>query len=147
MVQRVHGDFHLGQTLWSAATHAGSGGWTIIDFEGEPAKTAAERRAFDSPWRDVAGMVRSFDYVRSAHPDPSSEAATKWADEAREAFLMGYCGATTTDDVLGGYVIDKAVYEVLYELRNRPDWVQIPMRAIRAAAHRDDPRQTLTEKE
>lgn len=125
-VQRVHGDFHLGQTLASPR------GWTIIDFEGEPAKTAAERREFDSPWRDVAGMVRSFDYVRSAHPDPHSEAATNWADAAREAFLIGYCGTTTGDDVLPGYVIDKAVYEVVYELRNRPDWVGIPMRAIQS---------------
>jgi maltokinase len=140
-VQRVHGDFHLGQTLFSPA------GWTIIDFEGEPAKTAAERRAFDSPWRDVAGMVRSFDYVRSAHPEPGSAAATNWADAAREAFLIGYCGATTGDPVLGGYVIDKAVYEVLYELRNRPDWVEIPMRAIRAASSAEHAPQTLTEKE
>lgn len=127
-VQRVHGDFHLGQTLFSPA------GWTIIDFEGEPAKTARERREFDSPWRDVAGMVRSFDYVRSAHPDPASEAATTWADAAREAFLNGYCGGTPRSDVLAGYVVDKAVYEVLYELRNRPDWVGIPMRAIRSVS-------------
>ena len=146
-VQRVHGDFHLGQTLYSPATPVDTAGWTIIDFEGEPAKTAAERRALDSPWRDVAGMVRSFDYVRSAHPDPASDAATKWADAARESFLIGYCGATTTDAVLGGYVIDKAVYEVLYELRNRPDWVEIPLRAIRAAGRRYDPHRTLTEKE
>ncbi|MDO5535055.1 MAG: phosphotransferase [Propionibacteriaceae bacterium] len=140
-VQRVHGDFHLGQTLYSPR------GWTIIDFEGEPAKTAAERREPDSVWRDVAGMVRSFDYVRSAHPDPSGAAATAWADEAREAFLTGYCGATSGDDVLGGYVIDKAVYEVVYERRNRPDWVDIPLRAIRAATPGASPHQTLTEKE
>lgn len=141
VVQRVHGDFHLGQTLASPA------GWTIIDFEGEPAKTAAERREFDSPWRDVAGMLRSFDYVRSAHPDPDSNTATKWADGAREAFLIGYCGTTTGDAVLPGYVIDKAVYEVLYELRNRPDWVGIPMRAIRSVTHGDESSPTLTEKE
>lgn len=152
-VQRVHGDFHLGQTLHSPstgsgnATGSGTGVWTIIDFEGEPAKTAAERRAPDSPWRDVAGMVRSFDYVRSAHPSPDSEAATNWADAARDAFLIGYCGVTNGDAVLPGYVIDKAVYEVLYELRNRPDWVEIPMRAIRAATHGDNPPETLTEKE
>ncbi len=140
-VQRVHGDFHLGQTLVSPA------GWTIIDFEGEPAKTAAERRAPDSPWRDVAGMVRSFDYVRSAHPEPDSDAATNWADAAREAFLIGYCGTTTGSTLLPGYVIDKAVYEVVYETRNRPDWVGIPMRAIRAATQGDHPYTTLTEKE
>ena len=70
-----------------------------------------------------------------------------WADRAREAFLIGYCGTTTGDAVLPGYVIDKAVYEVLYELRNRPDWVGIPMRAIRSVTHGDNPSPTLTEKE
>ncbi len=129
-VQRVHGDFHLGQTL------SGDSGWTLIDFEGEPAKTAAERRAFDSVWRDVAGMLRSFDYARSAHADPAGRAATMWADAARAGFLKGYCGGHARDDLLAGYVIDKAVYEVLYELRNRPDWVGIPMRAIREASGR-----------
>ena len=127
-VQRVHGDFHLGQTL------LGRDGWTIIDFEGEPAKTAAERRAPDSVWRDVAGMLRSFDYARSVHHDPSGPEATSWANQAREAFLTGYCGATTQDDVLRAYEIDKAIYEVLYELRNRPDWVEIPLSAVREAA-------------
>lgn len=130
--QRVHGDFHLGQTLASPA------GWTIIDFEGEPAKSAAERRAFDSVWRDVAGMTRSFDYARSAHADPSGVPATRWADAAREAFLEGYCEGTTPGDVLAAYETDKAVYEVLYELRNRPDWVGIPLRAINTASTTPD---------
>lgn len=127
-VQRVHGDFHLGQTLRNDA------GWTIIDFEGEPAKTAAERRAFDSTWRDVAGMVRSFDYARSAHADPTSPQAIAWADACREAFLAGYAGQRPDAGVLTAYVLDKAVYEVLYELRNRPDWVEIPMRALASDA-------------
>lgn len=139
-VQRVHGDFHLGQTLVSPA------GWTIIDFEGEPAKTAAERRAFDSVWRDVAGMLRSFDYARSAHAELASPEATEWADAARAGFLSGYCGQTARHDLLAGYVTDKAVYEVVYELRNRPDWVGIPMRAIREAAALR-PSQDFTEKE
>lgn len=130
--QRVHGDFHLGQTL------AGPTGWTIIDFEGEPAKTAAERRAFDSVWRDVAGMTRSFDYARSAHAEPSGPPATRWADDAREAFLRGYCEGTTPGDVLAAYETDKAIYEVIYELRNRPDWVAIPLRAISAAGESYD---------
>ncbi|MFT3877948.1 MAG: phosphotransferase [Propioniciclava sp.] len=138
-VQRVHGDFHLGQTLDSPA------GWTLIDFEGEPAKTAAERRAFDSPWRDVAGMVRSFDYARSAHDDPASAEAIGWADLSREAFVAGYCGPHTPDDVLRAYMIDKAVYEVVYEVRNRPDWVSIPMRAIHEAA--GTPTSSHTDKE
>lgn len=127
-VQRVHGDFHLGQTLHSAR------GWTLIDFEGEPAKTAAERRAFDSPWRDVAGMVRSFDYARSAHEQPSGDAARGWADDSRRALLEGYCGAHSPSGLLGAYLIDKAVYEVVYEVRNRPNWVSIPMRAISEAS-------------
>ncbi len=124
-VQRVHGDFHLGQTLRSPA------GWTIIDFEGEPAKTAAERRAPDSVWRDVAGMLRSFDYARSAHPDPASEAARAWSRAARTAFCAGYCGAQELPTgVLAPYLVDKAVYEVVYETRNRPSWVGIPLGAI-----------------
>lgn len=123
--QRVHGDFHLGQTL------AGPHGWTIIDFEGEPAKTAAERREPDSVWRDVAGMMRSFDYARSAHSDPSSDAAKNWAEASRRAFCSGYCGPKDfRGDLLSAYEVDKAVYEVVYELRNRPTWVSIPMRAI-----------------
>ena len=126
-VQRVHGDFHLGQTLLSPT------GWTIIDFEGEPAKTAAERRAPDSPWRDVAGMLRSFDYARSAHADPASDAALGWASACREAFLDGYAPERPDAALLRAYELDKAVYEVLYELRNRPDWLEIPLRAIREA--------------
>ncbi len=132
-VQRVHGDFHLGQTLRSDA------GWTIIDFEGEPAKSAAERRALDSVWRDVAGMLRSFDYARSAHAEPSSEAAVDWAHTARAGFLAGYCGATDAPTgLLAAYESDKAVYEVVYETRNRPDWVDIPLSAVAdqaSAAH------------
>ncbi|WP_040160462.1 hypothetical protein [Nigerium massiliense] len=131
-VQRVHGDFHLGQTLAGA-----DGRWTIIDFEGEPAKSAAERREPDSPWRDVAGMLRSFDYVRSAHPRPESEAATSWSRTSREAFLTGYCGGLNRPAaLLDAYEIDKAIYEVVYETRNRPDWVSIPMRAVMEQARR-----------
>lgn len=124
-VQRIHGDFHLGQTLSSPA------GWTIIDFEGEPAKSAAERRAFDSVWRDVAGMLRSFDYARSVHPAPDSHGPRAWARQARTAFLEGYCGAgRVPQELLGAYETDKAVYEVVYETRNRPDWVPIPLSAV-----------------
>jgi len=124
-VQRVHGDFHLGQTLHSAA------GWTIIDFEGEPVKSAAERRAPDTVWRDVAGMLRSFDYARSAHAEPSSADALAWAAAARAAFLDGYGGGRDLPaGLLAAYEADKAAYEVVYETRNRPDWVAIPLRAI-----------------
>lgn len=136
-VQRIHGDFHLGQTLRSSVAGQGdtAGGghrWWIIDFEGEPVKSAAERRAPDSPWRDVAGMLRSFDYARSAHAEPDSAAARRWAAQARTAFVEGYCGATgdAPADLLAAYETDKAVYEVVYETRNRPDWVKIPLRAV-----------------
>ena len=131
VTQRVHGDFHLGQTL------RGGDGWTIIDFEGEPLKTLAERRRPDSVWRDVAGMLRSFDYVRSAHPQPGSARARAWAAAARQAFLRGYCdGADPERSLLDDYELSKAIYEVVYEARNRPDWVSIPLGAIREVAAR-----------
>ena len=126
--QRVHGDFHLGQTLHTPA------GWKIIDFEGEPAKTIAERRAPDTVWRDVAGMLRSFDYAAASVPGPGSAA---WAAECRAAFLLGYAGGelgTADASMLRAYEADKAIYEVAYETRNRPDWVGIPLRAVAALA-------------
>ncbi len=131
VTQRVHGDFHLGQTLRSAD------GWTIIDFEGEPLKSLAERRQPDSVWRDVAGMLRSFDYVRGAHPDPTSDQARAWCRSAREAFLDGYCEGTVPDaSMLDVYELDKAIYEVVYETRNRPNWVHIPLGAVHDVAGR-----------
>jgi maltokinase len=126
--QRVHGDFHLGQTLHTPA------GWKIIDFEGEPAKTIAERRAPDTVWRDIAGMLRSFDYAAASVPGPHSAA---WAAECRTAFLRGYAGGemgTADASMLRAYEADKAIYEVVYETRNRPDWVGIPLRAVSALA-------------
>lgn len=123
--QRVHGDFHLGQTLHTPD------GWKIIDFEGEPAKTMAERLLPDSPWRDVAGMLRSFDYAVADSPEAE---AAGWAAAVREAFLGGYTGddQLAEDDlvIIDAYVADKAVYELGYEIRNRPDWVRIPLSAI-----------------
>jgi maltokinase len=123
-VQRVHGDFHLGQTLHTPT------GWKIIDFEGEPVKTLAERAAPDSVWRDIAGMLRSFDYAAASVPGPDSEA---WATACRQAFLAGYAGGELSrDDVarLRAYEADKAVYEVVYEVRNRPEWIAIPLGAV-----------------
>ncbi len=123
--QRVHGDFHLGQTLRTPT------GWKIIDFEGEPAKTMAERLLPDSRWRDVAGMLRSFDYAVADSPEA---AAAGWATAAQAAFLEGYAAAdppTDTDRlIIDAYVADKAIYELGYEVRNRPDWVRIPLDAI-----------------
>jgi len=126
--QRVHGDFHLGQAL------ATPDGWKIIDFEGEPAKSLSERAAPDSVWRDVAGMLRSFDYAAASVPDPGSQA---WAQRCRAAFLRGYVGDDLTPNdeaVLRAYLADKAVYEVVYEVRLRPEWVAIPLAAVRAIA-------------
>ncbi|WP_152363493.1 maltokinase N-terminal cap-like domain-containing protein [Microlunatus speluncae] len=123
--QRVHGDFHLGQTLRTSA------GWKIIDFEGEPAKTMAERLLPDSRWRDVAGMLRSFDYAVADSPEAADD---DWAGAAQAAFIEGYAAADPPTEVdrmiIDAYVADKAIYELGYEVRNRPDWVRIPLDAI-----------------
>jgi maltokinase len=120
--QRVHGDFHLGQTLHTPS------GWKIMTSR-QPAKTMAERRAPDSVWRDVAGMLRSFDYAAAS----VRTTERSWAAASRAAFLRGYTvaelGATETS-LLRAYEADKAIYEVVYEMRNRPDWIGIPLRAV-----------------
>ena len=127
-VQRVHGDFHLGQALISPA------GWTIIDFEGEPLKPPEERAAPDAVWRDVAGLLRSLDYARNTYPHPESDQARQWHSQARSAFLTGYLGSRPLPrDVLAAYEVDKAIYELVYEVRNRPTWAEIPRRAIASA--------------
>jgi maltokinase len=134
--QRVHGDFHLGQTLHTPD------GWKIIDFEGEPAKTLAERSRPDSVWRDIAGALRSFDYAAAHHPDAAGDrSAADWARSCQDAFLAGYGVRADADpaddlDVLSAYVADKAIYEVVYEARNRPDWVHIPLTAVASIARR-----------
>ncbi len=142
--QRVHGDLHLGQTLRT------SRGWKLVDFEGEPAKPLQVRRLPDSPWRDVAGMLRSFDYAAQSvvkdlcsddEPGPQiTYRATEWVARNRAAFLDGYLerrvedgGEPLTPDehaLVAAYEADKAVYEVLYEARNRPTWLDIPLGAI-----------------
>jgi maltokinase len=132
---RHHGDLHLGQTLRTPQR------WVILDFEGEPARPLTERRRKRSPLRDVAGMLRSFAYVASASAllrgNPVPE---EWETQAREAFLDGYLstvdanllppGPAATASVLGIYELEKAVYELRYELDNRPDWVSIPVAGI-----------------
>ena len=125
--QRVHGDFHLGQTLLTPD------GWRIIDFEGEPLKPLAERRLPDSRWRDVAGITRSLSYATSAHARPTAPETLAWTNRASEAFLTGYGRPNTTEqDVLATYEADKASYEAVYETLNRPTLVDIPLSAIRA---------------
>jgi maltokinase len=132
-MQRIHGDFHLGQVL-----SAPDRGWVILDFEGEPLRPMAERAQNDSPLRDVAGMLRSFDYVAGsvAQSDPdAADAARAWADAAREAFLRGYSARAGMDlgrwqVLLDAFEIDKALYEAVYEARNRPAWLSIPTTAI-----------------
>ena len=134
-VQRVHGDLHLGQTLRTVK------GWKLIDFEGEPAKTISERSDLSSPLRDVAGMLRSFDYAAGATLEgfgTSSQLtyrADEWMTRNRHWFLSGYSAASGSDiltqrDLLAAFEADKAIYEVVYETRNRPAWVSIPLRAI-----------------
>jgi maltokinase len=133
--QRIHGDLHLAQTLRTVK------GWKIIDFEGEPMKTLAERVRLDSPLRDVAGMLRSFDYAAGATlrefgtGDQLSYRADEWSRRNRHAFLDGYAARAglDVDDVtvvLHAYEVDKAVYEAVYEARNRPSWLAIPVNAI-----------------
>ncbi|MDO5629295.1 MAG: 1,4-alpha-glucan branching enzyme, partial [Mobilicoccus sp.] len=154
-LQRVHGDYHLGQVL-----DVPGRGWVVLDFEGEPLRPMNERLAPDLALRDVAGMLRSFDYVagtlaqeaseRDSSSDtgdtgdaddaptpPTAEEARAWAKAVREAFLDGYA-ATGPDPrapeaaaLLAALELDKALYEVTYESRNRPTWVPIPVQAVR----------------
>ena len=149
---RVHGDYHLGQVLSTPR------GWMILDFEGEPARSLDERRAKQSPLRDVAGMLRSFSYAASTalyeRCDPGSDEwhrlepwANVWETLARERFLHGYLTRShegrflppdrgALDVMLDVFEIDKAVYELGYERGHRPHWVRIPLRGItRVLAH------------
>jgi maltokinase len=130
-LQRIHGDYHLGQVL-----DAPGRGWVLVDFEGEPMRPLAERTQPDLPLRDVAGMLRSFDYVAGSwQQDHPGRSAASWADQARTAFLEGYtssAGRDPRDDavLLDALELDKALYEVVYEARNRPTWLSIPITAI-----------------
>jgi maltokinase len=126
-VSRIHGDYHLGQLL--ART---DGGFSVIDFEGEPARPLDERRAPASPLRDVAGMLRSLDYAaRTAERGSSAFVAAAWLADAREAFLGGYGRIGPADlPLLEAFELEKACYEVRYEASNRPDWLWLPLAAV-----------------
>jgi maltokinase len=134
-VIRTHGDYHLGQTMLSER------GWVILDFEGEPARPLPERRLKRSPLRDVAGMLRSFSYVTAgSRLLRGVEVPDGWEERARDAFLAGYFdradpallppGEAPTRQLLSVFELEKAVYELRYELNNRPDWVSIPVAGI-----------------
>jgi maltokinase len=134
-VIRTHGDYHLGQTMLAER------GWVILDFEGEPGRPISQRRLKRSPLRDVAGMLRSFSYAaagsRILRGTPAPEG---WEERARETFLDGYFeaadagllppGEDPTRKMLAIFELEKAVYELRYELNNRPDWVAIPTAGI-----------------
>ena len=134
-VIRTHGDYHLGQTLWS------DGDWIILDFEGEPARALIERRRKRSPLRDVAGMLRSFAYVAiAAELERGTPAPDGWEEQARSQFLDGYldtvdpslmpAGSLAIERLLAVFELEKAVYELRYEMNNRPEWIAIPVAGI-----------------
>ena len=166
-LQRIHGDYHLGQVLrlrdggtpatrdgGTPATRDGGtpatrdGGWVVMDFEGEPARGIEERRRLASPLRDVAGMLRSFDYAafQPLLGGPVAAAAEQralaWAGCCRQAFLAGYAAEAPGGGgaqgwpgdqapLLAAFELDKALYEVLYEARHRPAWLPVPLGGIR----------------
>jgi maltokinase len=138
-LQRIHGDYHLGQVLKAGDK------WIVIDFEGEPARSLEERRRPASPLQDVAGMLRSFDYAAFSPLVLGDEElarfegpAAAWSQANRAAFLDGYLAVAGDPGWLAGdhelllraFELDKAVYEVMYEARHRPPWLQIPLGGI-----------------
>jgi maltose alpha-D-glucosyltransferase/alpha-amylase len=151
---RIHGDYHLGQTLRTGGDNA-HGDFVLLDFEGEPARPLAERRQKQSPLKDVAGMVRSFSYAahsglnqfltQGTSGEGASETLMAWAKFWQNAtsgeFLRAYNSTMAADpsllppreqaqSLLSAYLMEKALYELLYELNNRPTWLRIPIGGI-----------------
>ena len=137
-VQRIHGDYHLGQVMRSKH------GWVALDFEGEPALPLTQRRALAPALKDVAGMLRSFDYAGRhrliGHPDArkTADVADAWVRDCQAAFLAGYAARGAIDPaghntLLRALTLEKAVYEVVYEYRHRPSWLSIPLEFVAAA--------------
>jgi maltose alpha-D-glucosyltransferase/alpha-amylase len=136
---RIHGDLHLGQVLVTGSDVM------IIDFEGEPTRPLSERRGKDHPLRDVAGLVRSFDYAAAVAETHRPAGAESWQERAEEgaemfrsraieSFLEGYRGEEQADPLLSLFILEKAAYEVSYEAANRPDWIGVPARGLARAA-------------
>jgi maltose alpha-D-glucosyltransferase / alpha-amylase len=142
---RIHGDYHLGQVLFTGDD------FRIVDFEGEPRRSIEERRAKHSPLKDVAGMLRSFDYAAATALREATSSgggaselearAERWRTKSAEAFLRAYRSAiagapsypedtSSARDLLALLTLEKAIYEVGYELANRPEWVDIPIAGI-----------------
>jgi maltose alpha-D-glucosyltransferase / alpha-amylase len=155
---RIHGDYHLGQILRAEDPASAGGEWFILDFEGEPARPLEERRRKHSPLRDVAGMLRSFDYAvqKALREVPTDDLraqnmirawAAKWEESVRMEFLRGYretvgnAPFVPADEdafhrTLLVFELEKALYELGYEINNRPDWISVPLRGIVAIASR-----------
>lgn len=148
-VCRVHGDFHLGQVMRSEV------GWFVLDFEGEPSRPLAERRVLTSPLKDVAGMVRSFHYAsavaldeRGQSGEQTASLASGWERRNRRAFMDAYVGSEAAasllpdeedlEMVLAAFELEKAAYELAYELDSRPSWAHIPAAALATLLHRID---------
>ncbi|MCL1800988.1 MAG: hypothetical protein FWG25_06470, partial [Promicromonosporaceae bacterium] len=176
-LQQIHGDLHLGQTLFrpsvedfsqsdssranaapAGSVPAAAGQWYVLDFEGEPLRDMADRNVPDLPERDVAGMLRSFAYAEalgargadaeSKAVEGTSEQAGEWANKAADAFMAGYLRHRPIDlAVLHAYLLDKALYEVVYETRNRPNWVGIPLAAVERLTASQLPRQNTEKRE
>jgi maltokinase len=131
---RQHGDYHLGQVLWAR------GDWVVLDFEGEPARPLAERRRKSTPLRDVAGMLRSFAYAAETGRSRGATDTPNWERDGRTAFLGGYeavidqsllpPAGEARDALLAACELEKALYELRYELDNRPDWAHVPLAGI-----------------